>query len=150
MEGFGADRSDNGRQVYTLPHAELQRRVADGEMNLPGEEQLDWDKRVLRDRLARGAPLGQHLEQLQRLLHEPPRDPIADHELANHGSKPGDWQPQGAEPAPPPPPPPSTAQEGLSQPSTCGSSSLVMALDEGDVPFFYAPDYGSPFPVFPA
>ena len=139
MEGFGADRSDGG-QVYTLPHAELQRRFAEGEMNLPGEEQMAWDQRVLHIRLARGATLGTYLEQLQRLLSEPPQDPIAGHELADHGSKPGDWQPQGAEPAPPPPPPPSTTQEGEAQPSACGSSSLVMALDEGDVPYFYAPD----------
>ena len=140
MEGFGADRSDDGRQVYTLPHGELQRRMADGEMNLPGEGQISWDRRVLLDRLARGAALGPYLEQLQCLLSEPSHDPIAGHELANHGSKPGDWQPQGAEPAPPPPPPPSTAQEGPAQPSASGCSSLVMALDEGDVPYFYAPD----------
>ena len=69
-EGYGADRSDDGRQVYSLPHGELQRRVADGEVALPGEDQMAWDQRVLRDRLARGAPLGQHLEQLQRLLAE--------------------------------------------------------------------------------
>ena len=106
MEGYGADRSDDGRQVYSLPHAELQRRVADNELALPGEEQMDWDLRVMHNRLACGAPLGQHLEQLQRLLREPPRDPIADHVLVDYGTEPGHWQPQGAESASPPPPPP--------------------------------------------
>ena len=43
--------------------------------------------------------------ELQRLQHEPPYDPIADHALANHGSQPDHWQPQGAELRAPPPPP---------------------------------------------
>ena len=110
MEGYGAARGDDGRQVYMLPHGELQRRVADGELPLPGEDQLAWDRRVLRDRLARDVPLGDYLEELQQLLRKPPHDPIADHELANYGAEASDWKPQSAEPtAPPPPPPPASA-----------------------------------------
>lgn len=103
-EGYGAARGDDGQQVYSLPYDELQRRMADGELALPGEQQMAWDQRILRDRLARGVPLGAHLTQLHQLLHEP-RDPITNHDLANYGG----WWPLGAElspPSPPPPPPP--------------------------------------------
>ena len=145
IEGYGAARGDDGRQIYSLPHAELQRRVADGELALPGEEQMAWDQRVLRDRLARGAPLGQHLEQLQRLLHEPSRDPIADHALANHGTRPDDWPPQGAEPAPPPPPPPPPPPATLPPPppadalcrcTTCHHILPIYGCNDGCVCFY--------------
>ena len=143
IEGYGADRSDDGRQVYSLPHAELQRRVADGELARPGEEQMAWDKRVLRDRLARGTPLGPYLDELQRLLREPPCDPIADHELANYSGQPGrprHWQPQGAEPAPPPPPPPPLlpatlppppAADNLCRCTACGHILPIWGCNDG-------------------
>ena len=106
---------------------------------------MAWDQRVLRDRLARGAPLGQHLEQLQRLLHEPSRDPIADHALANHGTRPDDWQPQGAEPAPPPPPPPPPPPATLPPPppadalcrcTTCHHILPIYGCNDGCVCFY--------------
>ena len=106
MEGYGAARGDDGRQVYSLPHAELQRRVAEGELAMPGEDQMVWDQRVLRDRLARGALLGAYLEELQRLLHEPPCDPIADHVLTDYSGELRHWKPQGTETALSPPPAP--------------------------------------------
>lgn len=133
MEGYGAARGDDGPQVYSLPYDELQRRVADGELARPGEEQMAWDQRVLRDRLARGATLGAHLEELQRLQHEPPYDPIADHALANHSSQPDHWQPQGAElraPPPPPPPPPVTlpAPPPADDPSRCVECRHILPI----------------------
>ena len=58
-DGYGAARGDDdGPQVYSLPFNELQRRVADGEGARPGEAQMEWDQRVMRERLARGVPLG--------------------------------------------------------------------------------------------
>ena len=58
-DGYGAARGDDdGPQVYSLPLNELRRRVADGEDAWPGEAQMAWDQRVMRDRLARGVPLG--------------------------------------------------------------------------------------------
>ena len=144
MEGYGAARGDNGRQVYSLPHAELQRRVEDGELPLPSEEQMAWDRRVLRGRLARGVPLGQHLERLQRLLCEPSCDPIADHVLANYGTRPDDWQLQGAEPAPPhkpPPPPPATLPppppaDALCRCTTCHHILPIYGCHDGCACFY--------------
>ena len=94
-DGYGAARGgDDGPQVYSLPLNELRRRVADGEDAWPGEAQMAWDQRVMRDRLARGVPLGDYLEELQQLLSDSPCDLIATHELANYGSKPTDWRRQ--------------------------------------------------------
>ena len=63
-DGYGAARGDDGPQVYSLPLNELQRRMADGEGTRPGEAQMEWDQRVMRDRLARGVPLGDYLQEL--------------------------------------------------------------------------------------
>ena len=46
-------------------HFKLQRHVADGELLLPGEQQMVWDLCVLCNCLTCGALLGQHLEELQ-------------------------------------------------------------------------------------
>ena len=68
-DGYGAARGDDdGPQVYSLPLNELRRRVADGEDAWPGEAQMAWDQRVMRDRLTRGVPLGDYLQELQQLL----------------------------------------------------------------------------------
>lgn len=148
-EGYGADRSDDGRQKYSLPHAELQRREADDELPLPAEAQMAWDKRVLRDRLARGASLGPYLEELQRLLRDPPHDPIGDNELANHGNQPSHWWPQGTETAPPLPLPPPVPPSTLPPPppadhpcrcSSCGHILPIWGCDQGCACLYSEPE----------
>jgi hypothetical protein len=73
---------DDGRGVFSLPFAELERRIDEGLLTRLGDDQAAYDARVHRDRIARGVPVGEYLTGFYG-----PGDPAA----------------------PPPPPPPAAA-----------------------------------------
>ena len=47
--------------MFSLPFNELERRVAEGLLSQPGDDQAAYDLRVYRDRVSRGVPLGEYL-----------------------------------------------------------------------------------------
>jgi hypothetical protein len=52
---------DDERGVFCLPFAELKRRVEEGLLTRPGDDQAAYDLRVYRDRVARGVSVGEYL-----------------------------------------------------------------------------------------
>ena len=96
----------DGRGHFSLPFAELERRVKEeGLLTRPGDDQAAYDARVYRDRVARGVPLGEYLTMFYSpdSPDDPPPQPTpaAAAPRCPHGRPlTDDWLLDGGQPAP--------------------------------------------------
>ena len=114
-------------RTYSLPYAELKRRVDEGLLTQPGEDQAAYDERVRADRLARGVELGDYLTNPRAFAHGEADDHYDESMdvLCNYGSRSSDWRPLGGECYPTDPDP-----RGIHP--YCGSCHQERPGDRGD------------------